>query len=257
MKTRNITTATTEFFFSTSKAFATLLIGVATIGGVSAQTHNRVSAVDMMTGRYAEVKQTAETTTKTNTNTKGATTATKTTQYATVNTPTAYIHGEDKYLKAKEDGKRYGEFEVYDINGKDKDAVMLGLLTNTLDRAKRFDDKGAIDKKIILASTMIDKIDASGKVFKGEKVRMSAIRFNDKIFVIIGENDYRYLDGKKIVGDTKLTEALTKGKPITEMTFFYELQHAGYVKNMTAKQFRELTLAQKERLLNNSNVAVL
>ena len=55
----------------------------------------------------------------------------------------------------------------------------------------------------------------------------------------------------------KLADALAKGKPITEMTFFYELQNAGYVKNMTVKQWGDLSLNQKERLLNNSTMAGL
>lgn len=243
----------------TRKLAIASVIMAATIGSASAQNNNGygtgASKADivmaMATSQYGNI---------TNVHTEpirdNGTTTVVSKQAAIVNSPTDYIHGEDKYLKTKEAGKRYTEFNVYDINGKDKDQVVLGLLTNTLDRGTRYDEKGLIAKKVTISTDEIDQVDDKGNVISGQKVKISSIRFNDKIFVILGEDDYRYLDGKKLVGNEKLVDELSHGKPITELTFFYELQKAGIVdKNMTAKEFLKLDLNAKQRLLNSASVA--
>ena len=173
------------------------------------------------------------------------------TQSATINAPTNYFIGEDKYLKVRKDDRKYDTFQVYDINHLDKKHAVVGLMTNTLKRGTRYEDKGAIERKVEISSGFVDKLDDNGKLIPGVKVAISSIKFNDKIFVIIGENDYRYLDGKRIVGTQAMVKELLQGKPITELTFYYELQKAGVLEpSMTYKQFSALKLEQKFDILN-------
>ena len=179
---------------------------------------------------------------------------------AAVNTPTAYnISGEDKYIKTPEAGKRYEEFQVFDINGMNKNDVAVGLLTNTLDRATRYDEKGDVANKVHVATGTVGELNEKGTALAhgvDAKTPVAAISFHDKYFLIIGKDDYRYVDGKKLVGNQKVVDALVKGKPITEITFFYELQKAGIVgKNVTVTQFTKMSASQKQRMLNNGIMA--
>ena len=179
-------------------------------------------------------------------------------QGVAINSPVAHnIIGEDKYLKTKEADKKYTEFEVYDIKGLNKDQVVLGMLTNTLDRATRYNQVGGNEQKAEITTAYINKLDDKGQVVKdGGKVPVSTFRFKDKVFVIIGDDDYRYMDGAKLVGDQKVVNELMKGKPITEVTFFYELQKAGIVsKFMTPTKFAELSISEKQRLVNKGIMA--
>ena len=158
----------------------------------------------------------------------------------------------DKYLKTTEAGRKYTSFEVYDVKGMNKEDLMLGLMTNTVDRGTRYNDKGTIAEKTPVAAATITKVDVNETAVKNEgTIKVAVARFGDKVFVIVGENDYRYMDGKVLEGKQKLVNELMKGKPVTETTFYFELKNAGIINNgMSLKQFTSLNRNQKQQLLN-------
>ena len=168
------------------------------------------------------------------------------------------MFGDDKYLKTKEAGKKYTEFQVMDVKGMDKNNVMRGLMTGSLDRDTRYNDKGAVATKASIAviNTNIIPQTAVNITKNTAKVNVSVVSFKDKLFVIAGKNDYRYMDGKRIVGDQKLVDELMKGKPVTETTFFFELKKVGIVNSaMTLAQFSDMNLNQQQQLLNGVTLA--
>ena len=169
-----------------------------------------------------------------------------------------YTHGEDKWLKNKDaQNTRYSEFKVYDINGKNKEDVVMGLITGDLNRDTRYNKLGENPTPITLAQTDVQVIEVSeADLTSGMKVSIAGFRTQGKYFVILGENDYRYIDGKAIVGDAPVVSELKKGKPITAITFFYELQKAGLAdKEMTAKQFLSLSTNDQQAIVNAGSVA--
>ncbi|MDX2003256.1 MAG: hypothetical protein SFW35_12525 [Chitinophagales bacterium] len=168
------------------------------------------------------------------------------------------IYGSDKYIKEKEAGKRYKEFEVFDVANKDKEEVVIGLVTNTLERQTRYEEIGTTPEKIDLAKTDVailqaPSVDSAGMI---QKVNVGGFRYKGKVFVLLAEGDYRYIDGKAIVGDKLVVEEMKKGKPITAITFFYELQKAGIAdKNMTVKEFMELSYEDQLTIVSNGTLA--
>jgi len=167
------------------------------------------------------------------------------------------ITGEDKYIKEKKSGKKYVEFQAIDLDGINEDAVAFGLVTNTLDRVTRYEEKRGVNRKVNVEG-YVCQLDNNHVAPDGNSnSTISAFRFRDKYFLILGNDDYRYVDCKKLVGGQKVVDALMKGKPISEMTFFYELQEAGVIsKSLTASDFTKLSSIQKQRLLNSGAVAV-
>jgi hypothetical protein len=173
-------------------------------------------------------------------------------------TMTTYIYGDDKYLKTKADDKRYNEFEIYETKGKDKEDVMVGLITGSLDRRLRYNELGAKEDKLEITQTGIEILNIPAEnLTTGLKEKIAGFRNTDKYFVIMGEGDYRYIDGKAIVGDKLMVEEMRKGKPITAITFFYELQKAGIAdEEMTVKEFLSLSVNQQQEIVNDGFLAL-
>ena len=172
---------------------------------------------------------------------------------------TAPINGEDKYLKTTQAGKRYSEFQVFDINKMDNHQVAMGLLTNSLDRDTRYDEKGDVAAKTnVTATAALTQISAAASVTAPATIQIpvSIATSMDKHFVILAGNDYRYMDGKKLVGNQTIVNGLAKGKPISETTFFYGLQKAGIVSaKMTITQFTNMNASEKQNIMNSGAIA--
>ncbi len=60
-----------------------------------------------------------------------------------------------------------------------------------------------------------------------------------------------YRDGIELKGDEELKEELSDGKPITELTFYYELIDAGIIQDsISARDFTQMSVDEQSKLLS-------
>ncbi|CAN5267608.1 hypothetical protein BH09BAC1_BH09BAC1_11160 [soil metagenome] len=157
--------------------------------------------------------------------------------------------------KEKQPGKEYTEIQVVNLNGRNLTDIVIGSVTNTLDKETRYIEVTKEDMESPLVMSAIPAMELSA-VDNTQKFAYSTTQnytvgtAKGKFFIITEDNTYRYYDSNKLGGRSKLVEELKKGKPITANTFFYEAQENGLIDpEMTLKQFLQLSVEEHRQLL--------
>ncbi len=158
-------------------------------------------------------------------------------------------------VKTKEAGKEYTEIQVINLNGMLMSNVVMGSVTNTLEKETRYIEITPEDAASPMVMSVLPAIELSAidnkNTFTYSTVKNFTIGTSKgKYFVIADDNTYRYYDSNKLGGNQKLVEELKKGKPITAQTFFYEAQENGLINpDMTLKEFMTLSVEEHRNLM--------
>lgn len=141
------------------------------------------------------------------------------------------------YVLEPEEGKSYKDYQVIKLDELDDQSLVIGLLTHTLDRETRYIE---IDRYNGMLTQILEGDANYVFVYPG-----------DKQFFMTKDGEFKYLDGRELVGSKEVVAYLEKGKPITEATFYYELKSRGLIENkaMNLRTFISLSLEEKIRLL--------
>lgn len=154
----------------------------------------------------------------------------------------------------KDPEKNYREIEVVNLNGMYLSDVVIGSVTNTLDKEKRYIEVSKEDKQNPLVMSTLTAIELSSIDRENTYTYSTTSNYTigtsmGKFFIIADDNSYRYFDANRLGGNTKLVEELKKGKPITAQTFFYEAQENGLIdEHLTLKEFMNMTVEQHRAL---------
>lgn len=156
------------------------------------------------------------------------------------------------YQPYKEDGKLYDEITVINLNNRERSEVVVGTITDQLPREKLYKE---IERETEVANVPAVEADGIDNSFNPVMVQVEEYKVETstgKIFIITDAGEYRYFDGKKLAGSQGMIEELKKGKPITEMTFFYEAQRDGLIDEfMTISEFTKMDIADQVSLIAN------
>ncbi len=144
-----------------------------------------------------------------------------------------------KYTLEPQQSKDYREYQVIKLDGLSNSDLVIGMITNTLDRESRFieinsDRQAAIVREILSGN--------ANYVF---------VHPVEKSYFIASDGTFRYVDGRELVGDKKVLAYLEKGKPITATTFYYALKDRGLIgSELNLRNFISMSLEEKVKLLN-------
>lgn len=156
------------------------------------------------------------------------------------------------YQPYKEDGKLYDEITVINLNDRERSEVVVGTITDQLPKEKLYKE---IERETELANVAAVEPTAVDNSFNPLMVKVEEYKVETstgKVFVITDAGQYRYFDGKKLGGSVEMVNELKKGKPITEMTFFYEAQADGLIDEfMTISEFTKLDIVDQVKLIAN------
>lgn len=150
--------------------------------------------------------------------------------------------------------KNYREIEVVNLNGMYLSDVVIGTVTNTLDKEKRYIEVSKEDMQNPLVMSTLTAIELSAVDRENTYTYSTTSNYTigtakGKFFIIAEDNSYRYFDANRIGGNAKLVDELKKGKPITAQTFFYEAQENGLIdEDMTLKEFLNMTVDEHRTL---------
>lgn len=157
--------------------------------------------------------------------------------------------------KSPTPGKEYTQIEVVNLNGMLVSDVVIGSVTNTLDKEKRYIEVTKEDMQDPIVLSTIPAIEMAALDNVNTYTYTTAKNFTvgtskGKYFIITEDNSYRYFDSNRLGGDQKLVEELRKGKPITAQTFFYEAQDHGLIdEDVTLKEFLNMSVDEQRKLL--------
>lgn len=157
--------------------------------------------------------------------------------------------------KNKAPEREYAEIEVVNLNGMYLSDIVIGAVTNTLDKEKRYIEIKSEDLSNPLVINILPAIELSMLDSKNTYTYKTAKNYTigtskGKYFIITEDNTYRYYDSSRLGGSAKLVEELKNGKPITAQTFFYEAQESGLIDDeMTLKEFLNMSIEQHRNLL--------
>ncbi len=159
--------------------------------------------------------------------------------------------------KDKLPGKEYMQIEVVNLNGMYLSDVVVGSVTNTLDKEKRYIEITPADLENPVVMSTLPAIEMSRLDNKNTYTYSTSKNYTigtakGKFFIITEDNTYRYFDSNKLGGNQKLVDELKKGKPITAQTFFYQAQEEGLIdQEMTLKEFLNMSVEDHRSLLVN------
>lgn len=154
----------------------------------------------------------------------------------------------------KDPEKDYREIEVVNLNGMYLSDVVIGTVTNTMNKEKRYIEVSKEDRQNPLVMSTLTAIELSSIDRENTYTYSTTSNYTigtsmGKFFIIADDNSYRYFDANRLGGNAKLVEELKKGKPITAQTFFYEAQENGLIdENLTLKEFMNMTVAEHRAL---------
>ncbi len=154
----------------------------------------------------------------------------------------------------KDPEKDYREIQVVNLNGMYLSDVVIGTVTNTLDKEKRYIEVSKEDKKNPLVMSTLTAIELSSVDTENTYTYSTTNNYTvgtakGKFFIIADDNTYRYFDANRLGGNDKLVEELKKGKPITAQTFFYEAQENGLIDaHMSLKEFMNMNVEEHREL---------
>lgn len=177
----------------------------------------------------------------------------------TVTTTTAAQVGDKAFYpdlaKTKDPDKEYRQIEVVNLNGMYLSDVVIGSVTNTLDKEKRYIPVTKEDRNNPLLMSTLTAIELSAIDHENTYTYQTTKNYTigtakGKFFIIAEDNTYRYFDSNKLGGNDKLVDELKKGKPITAQTFFYEAQENGLIdEHVTLKEFLNLGVNGQRNLI--------
>lgn len=150
--------------------------------------------------------------------------------------------------------KDYRQIEVVNLNGMYLSDVVIGTVTNTLDKEKRYIEVSKEDRQNPLVMSTLTAIELSAVDRVNTYTYSTTSNYTigtakGKFFIIADDNSYRYFDANRIGGNDKLVEELKKGKPITAQTFFYEAQENGLInEDMSLKEFLNMSVDEHRAL---------
>lgn len=150
--------------------------------------------------------------------------------------------------------KDYREIEVVNLNGMYLSDVVIGSVTNTMDKEKRYIEVSKEDRQNPLVMSTLTAIELSSVDVENTYTYSTTSNYTigtakGKFFIITEDNTYRYFDANRLGGNDKLVQELKKGKPITAQTFFYEAQENGLIdEHLTLKEFMNMSVEEHRSL---------
>ena len=143
------------------------------------------------------------------------------------------LHNYKYTLNPNQNGS-YKEYQVIKLDGMSNSDLLLGLITNTLERESRYvkisgEKQNALVREIL--NTNADYI---------------FLNQYEKEYFMSSDGTFRFIDGRELVGSKKVKTYLEKGKPITASTFFFAMKNKGLIDaSASLRTFISLTLDEK------------
>ncbi|GIV33434.1 MAG: hypothetical protein KatS3mg031_0969 [Chitinophagales bacterium] len=150
-----------------------------------------------------------------------------------------FNYQEYTYTLTPRPDKKYKEYQVIPLDGLDNTAILIGMITHTLDRETRYIELEGVEATAAIREALEGKADY---IF---------VNPAEKQYFMLPDGSFRYIDGRELVGDKKLVAYLEKGKPITAATFYFALKERGLIRpDMSLRTFLSMSLDEKLKLLD-------
>ena len=144
-----------------------------------------------------------------------------------------------KYTLTPEKNKEYKEYQVIKLDGLSNRDIVVGMVTNSLDRENRYIELAQGKEQLAMVREALDG--------KADYIFVSPF---EKEYFIAADGTFRYIDGRDLVGSKKVKTYLEKGKPVTATTFFFALKDKGLIgSEVSLRNFISLNTEEKVNLL--------
>ena len=139
-----------------------------------------------------------------------------------------------KYTLEPDKGKDYKDYQVIKLDELNSHDLIVGLITHSLKRETRYVEIGRYPKNKMVKEILENNADY---VF---------VNPEEQQYYITPQGEYKYIDGKEVVGSKKVINYLEKGKPITVATFYFAMRNRGIIDGtISLRTFISLSLEQQ------------